>query len=70
MLKPQSQRCTRSESNFLWNRRNTSVVLKQEQGKNILTGGVSISSQPTELGLVDEYRFVVQPIVAGKGDGC
>jgi len=43
------------------------VRLKHEQGKNILTGGVSIPSQLIELGLVDEYRFVVQPIVAGEG---
>jgi dihydrofolate reductase len=41
--------------------------LKQEQGKNILIGGVSIPSQLIELGLVDEYRFVVGPIVAGEG---
>jgi dihydrofolate reductase len=41
--------------------------LKREQGKNILIGGVSIPSQLIELGLVDEYRFVVQPIVAGEG---
>ena len=43
------------------------VRLKQEQGKNILVGGVSIPSQLMELGLVDEYRFVVQPILAGEG---
>jgi dihydrofolate reductase len=43
------------------------LKLKQEPGKNILTGGVSIPSQLIELGLVDEYRFVVQPIVAGEG---
>ena len=43
------------------------LKLKQEQGKNILTGGVAIPSQLIELGLVDEYRFVVQPIVAGEG---
>ena len=41
--------------------------LKQEQGKNILAGGVAIASQLIELGLVDEYHFVVQPIVAGEG---
>jgi len=41
--------------------------LKQERGKNILAGGVDIPSQLIELGLVDEYRFVVQPIVAGAG---
>lgn len=43
------------------------VKLKQEPGKNILVGGVDIPSQLIELGLVDEYRFVVQPIVAGEG---
>ena len=43
------------------------LKLKQEQGKNILIGGVAITSQLIELGLVDEYHFVVQPIVAGEG---
>jgi dihydrofolate reductase len=41
--------------------------LKQEQGKTIATGGVSLPSQLIELGLVDEYLFVVGPIVAGEG---
>jgi dihydrofolate reductase len=41
--------------------------LKQGQGKNILIGGVSIPSQLIELSLVDEYRFVVGPIVVGEG---
>jgi dihydrofolate reductase len=43
------------------------LKLKQEQGKNILVGGVDISSQLIELGLVDEYRFVIGPIIAGEG---
>jgi dihydrofolate reductase len=43
------------------------LKLKQEQGKNILTGGVNIPSQLVELGLIDECRFVVHPIVAGEG---
>jgi dihydrofolate reductase len=43
------------------------LKLKKEQGKNILIGGVSVPSQLIELGLVDEYRLVVQPIVAGEG---
>ena len=43
------------------------LKLKQQPGKNILTGGVNIPSQLIELGLVDEYRFVVQPILAGGG---
>ncbi|HET7871128.1 MAG TPA: dihydrofolate reductase family protein [Terriglobales bacterium] len=43
------------------------LKLKQEPGKKILTGGVTIPSQLIELGLVDEYCFVVGPIVAGEG---
>ncbi|MFZ0796883.1 MAG: dihydrofolate reductase family protein [Terriglobales bacterium] len=43
------------------------LKLKREPGKNILVGGVSVPSQLIELGLVDEYHFVVQPIVAGEG---
>ncbi|MEO6906082.1 MAG: dihydrofolate reductase family protein [Ginsengibacter sp.] len=41
--------------------------LKQEQGNNILVGGVDIPSQLIELGLVDEYYFVVHPVIAGEG---
>ncbi len=43
------------------------LKLKKEQGKNILLGGVDIPSQLIELGLVDEYRFVVGPVVVGEG---
>src|ERR1700738_649115 len=49
------------------NLRDEILKLKQEQGKNILVGGVDIPSQLMELGLVDEFRFVVGPIVAGEG---
>jgi dihydrofolate reductase len=49
------------------NLRDEIVQLKQEQGKDILVGGVDIPSQLIELGLVDEYRFVVGPIIAGEG---
>jgi dihydrofolate reductase len=49
------------------NLRDEILKLKKEQGKNILTGGVTVPSQLMELGLVDEYYFVVQPIVAGEG---
>lgn len=41
--------------------------LKQEPGQSILTGGVSLPSQLIELDLVDEYRMVVGPILAGAG---
>ncbi|MDE3171031.1 MAG: dihydrofolate reductase family protein [Acidobacteriota bacterium] len=49
------------------NLRDEILKLKQEQGKNILVGGVDIPSQLIQLGLVDEYIFVVGPIVAGAG---
>lgn len=43
------------------------LTLKQQPGKNILVGGVDIPSQLIKLGLIDEYRFVVGPIIAGQG---
>jgi dihydrofolate reductase len=43
------------------------LKLKQEPGKSILAGGVSIPSQLIELGLVDGLHVVVQPVIAGKG---
>jgi len=49
------------------NLRDEILKLKQEQGKNILVGGVDIPSQLIQLGLVDEYRFVVGPVIAGEG---
>ena len=49
------------------NLRDEILKLKQEQGKSILVGGVSVPSQLIELGLVDEYRFVVNPLLAGEG---
>ena len=41
--------------------------LKHEPGKSILVGGVDIPSQLIELGLVDEFRFAVWPVIAGEG---
>jgi len=49
------------------NLRDEILKLKREQGKNILLGGVDVPSQLMELGLIDEYRFVVAPIIAGEG---
>jgi dihydrofolate reductase len=43
------------------------LKLKQEPGKDILVGGVDVPSQLMKLGLIDEYRFVVMPIIAGEG---
>jgi dihydrofolate reductase len=41
--------------------------LKQQPGKNILLGGIDLPSQLMQTGLIDEYRFVVQPVLAGEG---
>jgi dihydrofolate reductase len=49
------------------NLRDEILKLKQEQGNNILVGGVDVPSQLMELGLIDEYRFVVMPTIAGEG---
>ena len=49
------------------NLRDEILKLKQEPSKYILVGGVDIPSQLIELGLVDEYRFAVGPIIAGEG---
>ena len=49
------------------NLRDEILKLKQESGKPILAGGVDIPSQLIQLGLVDEYRIVVQPVIAGEG---
>ena len=35
--------------------------LKQESGKGLFTGGVTLPLALAELGLIDEYGFVVQP---------
>jgi dihydrofolate reductase len=49
------------------NLRDEVLKLKQEPGKNILVGGVDIPSQLIALGLVDDFRFVVIPVLAGEG---
>jgi dihydrofolate reductase len=41
--------------------------LKRESGKGLLTGGVKLPLALAELGLIDEYEFVVQPRIAGHG---
>ncbi len=43
------------------------LKLKQEQGKEISIGGLNLLSQLVEAGLIDEYRFVILPIVVGEG---
>ena len=41
--------------------------LKQEPGKGLGTGGVTLPLALAELGLIDEYEFVVHPRVVGHG---
>jgi dihydrofolate reductase len=41
--------------------------LKREPGKGLFTGGVKLPLALAELGLIDEYEFVVHPRVVGHG---
>jgi dihydrofolate reductase len=41
--------------------------LKQEPGKGLFTGGVKLPLALAELGVIDEYEFVVHPRIAGHG---
>jgi dihydrofolate reductase len=41
--------------------------LKQEPGKGLFVAGVKLPLALTELGLIDEYEFVVHPRLAGHG---
>jgi dihydrofolate reductase len=41
--------------------------LKHESGKGLLVGGVKLPLALAELGLIDEYEFLVQPRLAGHG---
>jgi dihydrofolate reductase len=41
--------------------------LKQQPGKGLFTGGVTLPLALAELGLIDEYEFVVHPRLAGHG---
>lgn len=41
--------------------------LKRQAGKDMLLGGVAFPSYLMSLGLVDEYIFVIHPILAGSG---
>ncbi len=43
------------------------LKLKDQPGRSILVGGVDLPSQLIALGLVDEFYFVVHPVLAGDG---
>lgn len=42
-------------------------TLKQEPGDGLLVGGVTLPLFLADRGLIDEYEFVVHPILAGHG---
>jgi dihydrofolate reductase len=41
--------------------------LKHEPGEGLFVGGVTLPLALADLGLIDEYEFLVQPILAGYG---
>jgi len=41
--------------------------LKQEPGVSLWVGGVTLPLALADLGLIDEYEFLVQPVLAGHG---
>jgi dihydrofolate reductase len=41
--------------------------LKRKSGKGLLVGGVELPQALAELGMIDEYEFVVQPRLVGHG---
>ncbi|MFH8248769.1 dihydrofolate reductase family protein [Microbacterium sp. B2969] len=41
--------------------------LKEEPGEGLFVGGVTLPLALADLGLIDEYAFVVQPVLAGHG---
>jgi dihydrofolate reductase len=41
--------------------------LKRESGKGLYVGGVKLPMALAELGLIDEYEFIVQPRLTGHG---
>jgi dihydrofolate reductase len=41
--------------------------LKSESGKGLITGGLTLPLALAELGLIDEYEFIVHPRLVGHG---
>lgn len=41
--------------------------LKEEPGDGLWVGGVTLPLALADLGLIDEYEFLVQPVIAGHG---
>jgi dihydrofolate reductase len=52
---------------FKGNLKDEILRLKNEEGKDIMVGGVDLPAQLLQLDLIDEFHFVVQPIIVGEG---
>lgn len=46
---------------------NAVLALKRQPGKGLFVGGVTLPLALAEMGLIDEYEFVVHPRVIGRG---
>jgi dihydrofolate reductase len=46
---------------------NEVINLKKQDGKNISAGSLSIASQLIKADLIDEFWFLIHPIILGKG---
>ena len=49
------------------NLREEIIKLKERPGKNIAIGSLNIASQVAKWNLIDEFHFVIHPVIAGKG---
>jgi len=64
-----------SRRDFPWNNtfhvegdlREAVMELKEKTPQGVLVGSLTLSSALERLGLIDEYRFVVHPVLAGHG---
>ena len=56
---------TRSSCAGIWGK--AVQQLKRESGKGLFVAGVKLPLALAELGLIDEYDFLVQPRLAGHG---
>ena len=70
----QRQMCIRDRDGVDWNAdlvhgglEQAVQRLKQEPGKGLFVGGVTLPLALADLGLIDEYEFLVQPVLAGHG---
>jgi dihydrofolate reductase len=66
---------SRSRQDFPWENtihlsgdlREAIVALKAKTAGEVLVGSPALSAQLEKLGLIDEYRLVVHPVIAGHG---